>query len=32
VEAVGQHDEALLDDLEKKIKLKRKELDRRRKS
>ncbi len=31
VEAVGQHDEALLDELEKKIKLKRKELDRRRK-
>jgi predicted transcriptional regulator len=28
VEAVGQHDKALLDDLEKKIKLKRKELDR----
>ena len=32
VEAVGQQDEALLDELEKKIKLKRKELDRRRKS
>src|SRR6202171_3359059 len=31
VEAVGQHDEALLDELEKKIKLKRKELGRRRK-
>jgi predicted transcriptional regulator len=31
VEAVGQQDEALLDELEKKIKLKRKELDRRRK-
>jgi len=30
VEAVGQHDEALLDELEKKIKLKREELDRRR--
>jgi predicted transcriptional regulator len=29
VEAVGQHDEALLDELEKKIKLKRRELDRR---
>ncbi len=29
VEAVGQHDKALLDDLEKKIRLKRKELDRR---
>ncbi len=28
VEAVGQHDEALLDDLERKIKLKRKELGR----
>jgi predicted transcriptional regulator len=28
VEAVGQHDKALLDDLEKKIRLKRKELDR----
>jgi predicted transcriptional regulator len=28
VEAVGQHDEALLDELEKKIKLKRRELDR----
>ena len=28
VEAVGQHDAALLDDLEKKIRLKRKELDR----
>ena len=27
VEAVGQHDEALLDELEKKIKLKRKEID-----
>jgi predicted transcriptional regulator len=32
VEAVGQHDETLLDELEKKIKLKRKELDRRRRS
>jgi hypothetical protein len=32
VEAVGQHDKALLDDLEKKIRLKRKELDRREKS
>ena len=32
VEAVGQHDAALLDDLEKKIKMKRRELDRRRKS
>jgi predicted transcriptional regulator len=32
VEAVGQHDAALLDDLEKKIKIKRRELDRRRKS
>jgi predicted transcriptional regulator len=32
VEAVGQHDEALLDELEKKIRLKRKDLDRRRKS
>jgi predicted transcriptional regulator len=32
VEAVGQQDEALLDELEKKIKLKRKELDRRRKT
>ena len=31
VEAVGQHDKALLDDLEKKIKLKRKELDRKEK-
>src|SRR5260370_36844279 len=31
VEAVGQQDEALLDELEKKIKQKRKELDRRRK-
>jgi predicted transcriptional regulator len=30
VEAVGRHDEALLDELEKKIKLKRKELCRRR--
>jgi predicted transcriptional regulator len=30
VEAVGQHDSALLDELEKKIKLKREELDRRR--
>lgn len=29
VEAVGQHDEALLDDLERKIKAKRKELERR---
>jgi predicted transcriptional regulator len=29
VDAVGQHDKALLDELEKKIKLKRKELDRR---
>jgi predicted transcriptional regulator len=28
VDAVGQHDKALLDDLERKIKLKRKELDR----
>lgn len=28
VEAVGQHDKALLDDLEKKIKLKRRELER----
>ena len=28
VEAVGQYDKALLDDLERKIKLKRKELDR----
>ncbi len=27
VDAVGQHDKALLDDLEKKIRLKRKELD-----
>ncbi len=32
VEAVGQRDEALLDELERKIRLKRKELDRRRKS
>ena len=31
VEAVGQHDAALLDELEKKIKIKRRELDRRRK-
>jgi len=31
VEAVGQRDEALLDELERKIKLKRRELDRRRK-
>jgi predicted transcriptional regulator len=31
VEAVGQHDAALLDELEKKIRMKRKELDRRRK-
>ena len=30
VEAVGQHDEALLDELERKIRLKREELDRRR--
>jgi predicted transcriptional regulator len=30
VEAVGQHDEALLDELERRIKLKREELDRRR--
>jgi predicted transcriptional regulator len=29
VNAVGQHDEALLDELEKKIRVKRKELDRR---
>jgi predicted transcriptional regulator len=29
VEAVGQHDEALLDELERKIKLRRKELNRR---
>jgi predicted transcriptional regulator len=29
VEAVGQHDEALLDELEKKIRIKRKELNRR---
>jgi predicted transcriptional regulator len=29
VEAVGQQDEALLDELERKIRLKRKELDRR---
>jgi predicted transcriptional regulator len=29
VEAVGQHDEALLDELEAKIKLRRKELNRR---
>ena len=29
VDAVGQHDEALLDDLERKIKLKRKQLGRR---
>ena len=28
VDAVGQHDKALLDELERKIKLKRKELDR----
>jgi predicted transcriptional regulator len=32
VDAVGQHDAALLDDLEKKIKMKRKELDRGRRS
>ena len=32
VEAVGQHDETLLDELEKKIKAKRKELDQRGKS
>jgi len=32
VEAVGQHDEALLDELERKIKLRRKELSRRPKS
>ena len=32
VEAVGQHDEALLDELERKIKMKRRELDRRAKS
>jgi predicted transcriptional regulator len=32
VDAVGQHDTALLDDLEKKIRLKRKELDRRSRS
>ena len=31
VEAVGQHDAALLDELEKKIRTKRRELDRRRK-
>ena len=31
VEAVGQHDAALLDELEKKIRAKRRELDRRRK-
>jgi predicted transcriptional regulator len=31
VEAVGQHDAALLDDLEKKIRTKRRELNRRRK-
>jgi hypothetical protein len=31
VEAVGQHDSALLDELEKKIRIKRRELDRRRK-
>jgi len=30
VEAVGQHDEALLDELERRIRLKREELDRRR--
>jgi len=30
VEAVGQHDESLLDELERKIRLKREELDRRR--
>jgi predicted transcriptional regulator len=30
VEAVGQHDETLLDELERKIRLKREELDRRR--
>lgn len=29
VDAVGQHDEALLDELERKIKMKRRELDRR---
>jgi hypothetical protein len=28
VEAVGRHDEALLDELEKKIKVKRRELER----
>jgi predicted transcriptional regulator len=32
VDAVGQHDKTLLDDLEKKIRLKRKELDREGKS
>jgi predicted transcriptional regulator len=32
VEAVGQHDVALLDELEKKIRAKRRELDRRRKT
>ena len=32
VEAVGQHDAALLDELEKKIRMKRRELDRRRKA
>lgn len=32
VDAVGQHDEALLDELERKIKMKRRELDRRAKS
>lgn len=32
VEAVGQRDESLLDELERKIRLRRKELDRRRKS
>jgi len=32
VEAVGQHDKALLDDLERKIRLKRKELDKKVKS
>ena len=32
VEAVGQHDEALLDELERKIRVKRRELERRRKS
>jgi predicted transcriptional regulator len=32
VDAVGQHDAALLDELERKIRLKRRELERRRKS